>query len=162
MAALRRHLDGLIGWILAAGRWLVLPIVLLLCLQWPLRDGVQAWSREANDLGQWLFAVYVAVSITAASRAHTHLAADMMARSYPMSVRMWLGRAGRLLGLIPWAALVIVTAKPTIIQSVMVLERFADTSNPFYFVIRLSVWLMAGLVLLQALLEIAAPQAARP
>ena len=161
MAFFKTSIDGLIGWVLAAGRWLVLPIVLLLCLQWPLRDGVQAWSREANDLGQWLFALYVAISITAASRAHTHLAADMVARSYPAAARIWLGRAGRLLGLIPWALLVIVTAKPTVIQSVSVLERFADTSNPFYFVIRLSVWLIAGLVLLQALLELARPPEAR-
>lgn len=154
-----RWVDGLIGWILAVGRWLVLPVVLLLCLQWPLRDLVQGWSREANDLGQWLFALYVAVSLTAATRAHTHLAADMVARSYSPAARRWIGQAGRLLGLIPWALLVIVTAKPAVLQSVAVLERFADTSNPFYFVIRLSVWLMAGLVLLQAIIDLTRPEA---
>ena len=154
-----RWVDGLIGWILAVGRWLVLPVVLLLCLQWPLRDLVQGWSREANDLGQWLFALYVAVSLTAATRAHTHLAADMVARSYSPAVRRWIAQAGRLLGLIPWALLVIVTAKPAVLQSVAVLERFADTSNPFYFVIRLSVWLMAGLVLLQAIIDLTRPEA---
>lgn len=154
-----RWVDGLIGWILAVGRWLVLPVVLLLCLQWPLRDLVQGWSREANDLGQWLFALYVAISLTAATRAHTHLAADMVARSYSPAVRRWIAQAGRLLGLIPWALLVIVTAKPAVLQSVAVLERFADTSNPFYFVIRLSVWLMAGLVLLQAIIDLTRPEA---
>ncbi len=154
-----RFLDRLIGQVLAAGRWLVLPVVLLLCLQWPLRDLVQGWSREANDLGQWLFALYVAISITAATRAHTHLAADMVARSYSPAKRRVIAQTGRLLGLIPWALLVIITARPAVLQSVAVLERFADTSNPFYFVIRLSVWLMAGLVLLQAALELFRPEA---
>ena len=154
-----RFLDGLIGQFLAAGRWLVLPVVLLLCLQWPLRDLVQGWSREANDLGQWLFALYVAISITAATRAHTHLAADMVARSYSPATRRMIAQAGRLLGLIPWGLLVIITAKPAVLQSVAVLERFADTSNPFYFVIRLSVWLMAGLVLLQAVIDLLRPEA---
>lgn len=151
---MRNAIDKTLAASLKAGRWLVLPIVLLLCLQWPLRDGIQGWSREANDLGQWLFALYVALSVTAATRARTHLAADMLARNYQPRTRLWLARAGALLGLIPWAVLVIITAKPAVIQSVSVLERFADTSNPFYFVIRLSVWIMAGFVFLQALLDL--------
>ena len=156
------RIDWLVGQVLAWGRWLVLPVVLLLCLEWPLRDLVQGWSREANDLGQWLFALYVAVSITAASRARTHLAADMLARSYAPATRLWIGRAGLVFGLIPWALLVLVTAEPAVLRSVAVLERFADTSNPFYFVIRLSVWLMAGLVLLQALRDLLRPGTTQP
>lgn len=67
-----RFMDHLTEGTLKAARWLVLPIVLLLCLQWPLRDLVQGWSREANDLGQWLFALYVAASLTAATRARSY------------------------------------------------------------------------------------------
>ena len=67
-----RIMDHLTEGALKAARWLVLPIVLLLCLQWPLRDLVQGWSREANDLGQWLFALYVAASLTAATRARSY------------------------------------------------------------------------------------------
>ena len=62
-------LDRLVESVLAAAKWLALPIVTLLFLQWPLRDLARAYSREANDLGQWLFAIYVAASITAATRA---------------------------------------------------------------------------------------------
>ena len=46
------EIDRGLGWLIEAGRWLVLPVALVLFLQWPLRDWVQAWSREANDLGQ--------------------------------------------------------------------------------------------------------------
>ena len=67
--------DRLIAAIMSAARRLILPVVLLLFLQWPLRDLVKGYSREANDLGQLLFALYVAVAFTAAMRAHTHLAA---------------------------------------------------------------------------------------
>jgi len=53
----------------------LLPVVLLLFLQWPLRDLVRAWSRDANDLAQWLFALYVAMAFTAAMRRPTDLTA---------------------------------------------------------------------------------------
>ncbi len=66
---LGRLLDRFLEQVLSTARWLVLPISLLLFLQWPLRDAVQAYSREANDTGQWLFALYIVVSVTAATRA---------------------------------------------------------------------------------------------
>src|SRR5437667_11641721 len=99
--------DRLIGWLLTLAGWLVLPIVVLLFLQWPLRDIFRTYSREANDLGQWLFALYVAMAFTAATRAHTHLAADAVARHYPERTRVLLARLGALLGLFPWALFVI-------------------------------------------------------
>ena len=77
-----RWLDCTIEYLVAAIKWLVLPLILLLFLQWPLRDWFRSYSREANDLGQIFFALFVAVSVTAASRAGTHLAADMLASKY--------------------------------------------------------------------------------
>ena len=99
-------LDRLVAAILEIGQWLLLPVVALLFLQWPLRDIVQHYSREANDLGQWLFALYVAMAFTAATRAHTHLAADALARHYSAGARAWLWRLGVLIGLVPWALFV--------------------------------------------------------
>ncbi len=52
MTAFARALDRIIGGITWAGGILVLPLALLLFLQWPLRDVVQQYSREANDLAQ--------------------------------------------------------------------------------------------------------------
>jgi hypothetical protein len=63
-----RSLDRAVAAIVALGRWLVIPVVLLLFLQWPLRDLVRAYSRQANDVGQWTFALVVAVAVTAATR----------------------------------------------------------------------------------------------
>ena len=60
-------MDRALGRLIEAGRWLVLPVALILFLQWPLRDFVQWGSREANDLGQWIFALYVAACFTSAS-----------------------------------------------------------------------------------------------
>jgi hypothetical protein len=39
-------------------------------------------------------------------------------------------------------------------QSALQLERFADTLNPGYFIIRFAVLLMAALVLAQAIVDI--------
>ena len=152
-------LDRLVGAILSAGRWLLLPVVALLFLQWPLRDIFRLWSRDANDLGQWLFALYVAMAFTAATRAHTHLAADALARHYSERARALLARLGALVGLVPWALFVIIGGANLVISSVRSLEAFADTYNPGYFIIKLALWLLGGLVLLQAIVDIARPRA---
>ena len=152
-----RFLDSLIAPLLAATKWLALPIVALLFLQWPLRSMLGLYSREANDLGQWLFALYVAVSITAATRARAHLAADTMARHYSSAAREWLGRAGAVFGLIPWSLIVLITSWSLVRDSTLLLERFPDTGNPGYFIIKLALLLMAFLVLMQGLLELMPP-----
>src|SRR4051794_40901298 len=158
MTRLIAGLDRLVAAMLGAGKWLLLPVVLLLFLQWPLRDILRAWSREANDLGQWIFALYVAMAFTAATRAHTHLAADTVARLYSERTRVRLARAGALLGLVPWALFVILGGANLVLSSVSVLEKFADTSNPGYFLIKFSVWVLAGLILCQAIVDIARPR----
>ena len=89
-------LDRILRAITAASLVLVLPISLLLFLQWPLRDLLQAYSREANDLAQWLFALYVSVAITYATRMSTHLAANSFARRYSAATQAWLQRIASL------------------------------------------------------------------
>jgi TRAP-type mannitol/chloroaromatic compound transport system permease small subunit len=158
MTRLIGGLDRLVAAILSGGRWLLLPVVLLLFLQWPLRDIFRIWSRDANDLGQWLFALYVAMAFTAATRAHTHLAADALARHYSERTRLTLARLGALLALLPWSLYVIIGGANLVISSVKALEAFADTYNPGYFFIKLALWLLAGLVLMQAIIDIARPR----
>jgi len=158
MTRLIGGLDRLVAAILSAGSWLLLPVVALLFLQWPLREFVGSLSREANDLGQWLFALYVAMAFTAATRAHTHLAADAVARSYSDRTRAIIARLGALIGLLPWALFVLLAGAKLVIPSVRMLEAFPDTYNPGYFLIKLALWLLAGLVLLQAVIDILRPR----
>lgn len=54
--------DRVLRRIILASSILVLPLSLLLFMHWPLRELVQAYSREANDLAQLLFAL--ATSLT--------------------------------------------------------------------------------------------------
>src|SRR4029079_9220431 len=105
-------LDEIVGRILSVLKWLAIPISLLLFLQWPLREYFKAYSREANDLGQWLFALYVAAAVTAATRAGTHLAVDTLAKRYSARVRRRLLLVCNLVALGPWAVLVLVTSTP--------------------------------------------------
>jgi len=154
-------LDRLVAAILEVGQWLLLPVVALLFLQWPLREIVQHFSREANDLGQWLFALYVAMAFTAATRANTHLAADAVARHYGEHTRAWLWRLGGLIGLVPWALFVAIAGAKLIIPSVLAREAFADTYNPGYFIIKLALWVLAGLILLQSIVDIFRPRESR-
>jgi TRAP-type mannitol/chloroaromatic compound transport system permease small subunit len=148
-----RSLDRAIGWLVAAAKWLALPLIVALFLQWPLRDIVRGWSREANDLGQIAFALFVALSVTAATRAHTHLAADLLAQRYSQRTRGWLARAGAAFGLLPWAVFVLIASRTSVISSVRVHESFQDSGNPGYFLIKLALWLMAAAVISQALID---------
>src|SRR5215475_14064083 len=138
------HLDHFIAAVLRSLQWLILPVVLLLFLQWPLRDLVRSHSREANDLGQWIFALYVAASVTAATRARTHLAADVLARRYGPWVRHQLVRCGAAFGLLPWALLVLIAGKNMVVSSLLSLEAFPDTYNPGYCIIKVALWVLAG------------------
>lgn len=127
---------------------LVIPLALLLFAQWPLREWVQAWSLQANDLAQIVFAVYVAVAITAASRAKTHLAAVPMSQlAWPTSA--W--RAGLMLACVgPWALFILWTARAQILNSVMGLEQFGETQTPGFFMIKLALGILLVLVFIEA------------
>jgi TRAP-type mannitol/chloroaromatic compound transport system permease small subunit len=152
-----KSVDRLVAGIISAMQWLALPLIVLLFLQWPLRDIVRAYSREANDLGQIIFALYVAVSVTAATRAGTHLTADMLAHGYSPRVRRILKRIGAALGLLPWAFFIFYAGRTTVVSSVSQLESFADTYNPGYFIIKAALWIMAMLIAAQSLVDIIQP-----
>jgi len=145
--------DRALGAAIVAVGVLALPLALLLFLQWPLRELVQAWSREANDLAQCVFAVYVSVAIACATRHRAHLAVGSLAERYSSRVRARLGRIASLAILVPWSLFVLYATGPGVVQSVLQLERFPETYNPGYFVVRAAVALLALLVLLQALID---------
>lgn len=148
-------LDRLIGHAVAAARWLVLPVAALLFLQWPLRDWVRAYSREANDFGQVCFAVFVAVAVTAATRAQAHLATGALAARYRQTTRRRLERTGAALVLIPWSVYILWAGWPIGAASLRAGESFPDTGNPGYFVVKLAMLLLALLVVAQALVTLA-------
>ena len=164
MRVLRRLLRGTLATTLAVTKWLVLPLGLLLFLQWPLRELVHGYSREANDLGQSLFALYIAASVTAATLAGTHLAADAIARHYSPRTRKVLLRFGQLVALAPWAIFVSIAAWPLIASSLQHWEGFPDTGNPGYFIVKLALWLLTGAMLAAILLDLlgGADQEPRP
>lgn len=127
---------------------LVLPLTVLLFAQWPLREWVQAGSREANDLAQIVFAAYSAVAITAASRHGVHLAANSVpGSSLHARWRLWALR----LCVVPWALFMLAASGREIWASLAQWERFPETGNPGYFVIKLAVWLLLALALVDAL-----------
>ena len=148
-------LSGALDRITRAGAWLVLPLAVLLFSQWPLRDAVGALSRQANDIAQWLFALYVALAVRAATRQRAHMAAGLFVGRYPARWQRRLARFGEALCVLPWALFVLVAGAAPTWQSVAGLEAFPDTFNPLYFVIRASAWLLALMLALQAIVDLA-------
>lgn len=132
---------------------LVLPLALLLFAQWPLRDLAGAGSRQANDVAQWVFALYVAFALRHTTRVGGHLATDALVARYPRALRHALQRWGPMLCVLPWAAFVLVSGAPTVWRAVLGWESFPETFNPLYFIIKLSAWLLALLTGLQTVLD---------
>jgi hypothetical protein len=128
---------------------LVLPLAALLFAQWPLRDLVQAGSRTANDLAQIVFALYMAVAVTAASHAGVHLTAAHSADAPGGAAARW--RAWALFACTaPWAVFLLWSTGPQVWQSVSQFERFGETLTPGYFLIKAALWLLAALALADA------------
>ena len=145
-----------------AATFLVLPVSLLLFLQWPLREIVHGYSREANDLAQILFALYVSVAVTAATRERSHLATDAIARRFSPRWRDRLYRLACFAILIPTSLFVLYAGAPAAWLSLLQLERFPETLNPGYFLVRLATLLLAALVLAQAILDLFARRDSPP
>jgi len=133
---------------------LVLPLTVLLFAQWPLRELVQAGSQVANDLAQIVFALYMAVAVTAASLTHSHMAAHPAASAAAPPVRIWRSgaRSWALMAcLAPWALFMLWAAAPQIQVSLRDVEKFSESFTPGYFLIKLSLALMLVLVLIDVL-----------
>ena len=128
---------------------LALAITLLLFAQWPLRDGVGAWSTQANDLAQALFALYVAAALRHAESRQAHL----VARPDLTGNTRWR-RIGAPLCVLVWALYVAISAAPAVGRSVLQLERFPETNNPGYFVIKVALMLLALLLACQGALDL--------
>lgn len=139
-------------WLVAIASLLVLPLAALLFAQWPLRDWVQAHSLLANDVAQMLFALYVAVAITAASRAKSHLALVHSAPDEQPARASW--RTWALLACVgPWALFMLWTAVPQMLRSIAAQEIFSEGLTPGYFVLRIALVLLALLVLVHAVCQ---------
>src|SRR5947209_2359421 len=126
----RRGFAAAFDRVTAVGAWLVLPLALLLFAQWPLRDLVGAWSRDANDAAQWIFALYVALAVRAATRAREHMAAGLLLRRPPGRWRRRIARYGEAVCVLPWALFVLVAGAGPTWRSLVGLEAFPDTFNP--------------------------------
>jgi TRAP-type mannitol/chloroaromatic compound transport system permease small subunit len=153
LARADRAVTGLIG----AGQWLVLPVSLLLFLQWPLRDLLHAYSTAANDLAQWLFAFYVSLAVTAATRGGMHLAAGSLAQRYAPRSRDLIAQAAALLCVLPWSGFVLIFGVPDAWRSLRALEAFPETYNPGYFLVKASAMLLALLLLAQGIIDVLRP-----
>jgi TRAP-type mannitol/chloroaromatic compound transport system permease small subunit len=146
--------DHAVAAVISAGRWLVLPVSFLLFAQWPLRDMVHAYAIQANDLAQWMFALYVSVALTFATRERAHLATDAFTRRYSPERRSRIARIGGFLCVAPWSLFILVVSAPAVWQSIRGVEKFPDTYDPGYFLIKVATWLLALLALAQSVLDV--------
>ncbi len=112
-------------WLTVGASGLVIGLCLLLFVQWPLRDWIQAYSRQANYIGQIIFSLYAAVAIAAASVTNSHLAI-----SHP--------HKGAVKGKVPWR-----NWAPFLCVGIL-LQRLTVADTLFSSIARMSDWTGAG------------------
>jgi TRAP-type mannitol/chloroaromatic compound transport system permease small subunit len=149
-----RWVDHAVAAVISGGQWLVLPVSFMLFAQWPLRDLVHAYATQVNDLAQWMFALYVSLALTFATRERAHLATDALAHRYSPETRSRIARIGGFLCVTPWSLFVLMVSAPAVWQSIHELEEFPETYDPGYFIIKVATWLLALLALAQAVLGV--------
>jgi TRAP-type mannitol/chloroaromatic compound transport system permease small subunit len=124
----------------------IVPLVLLLWFQWPLREWVHAGHRQANDLAQLVFAFYTVFSVAWASYHQTHLQLDQPGDK-PIRDPVRQRFLGFLLTL-PWLAALLWFAWPLWWLSFKEGERFIDSMLPGFYILKLTVILLpVGVVL---------------
>jgi TRAP-type mannitol/chloroaromatic compound transport system permease small subunit len=143
---------GLLDRVARGAMPLALAVTVLLAAQWPLRDVVGVWSTQANDLAQWLFALYVAVAVTHAQRRRAHLVARPdLAEAH--GAPRWR-RLGAPLCLLSWSLFLLWSAAPLVWNSLLSFERFPETNNAGYFLVKVALWLLGLLIAAQSAAEL--------
>ena len=125
-------------------------------LQWPMRDVVRAYSREAPDHSAIFFALFVAVSVTADLALWPPLSCGCRgAALFTATAALHQDSSGSLT--CSWALFVLISASKSTVISSLKVTRVLPYRDPAYFVIKLSLWIMAAIILAQAFLDIARP-----
>jgi TRAP-type mannitol/chloroaromatic compound transport system permease small subunit len=81
-----------------------------------------------------------------------------MARRWPAPVRRRLAVLGTVAAILPWALFVLWSAAPTVMRSIAGLERFPDTGNAGYFIVKSALVLLVVLAIAQALSDLRRPR----
>jgi TRAP-type mannitol/chloroaromatic compound transport system permease small subunit len=127
---------------------LVLAVVAALFGQLPLRDLVRYGYLEANDYGQLFHATVFLVGIPYAVVADRHVRLDLMRGRFSPRVRALIEALGHLLFVIPWTLVLSIYAADPVWRSITLGERFPNTGNAGYALMRVAFVLF--LVLLAA------------
>ena len=112
--------------------FLVVPLMFLLWVQWPLREFLHSGYREANDLGQIVFAYYLAVAVSVASISGTHL--HVLKKTSWINLHPSISVLPSAFLTLPWALLLSWYSLPLILQSFYEHEKFPESlMSGFYF-----------------------------
>jgi len=130
-----------------AAALLVLPLALLLFAQWPLREVLHAWSRQANDAAQVLFALLMAAGVAWATRTDRHLVAGPAMRSRRVRAILMA------ICVLPWCGFLLWTITAPVWESLRTLEKFPETLDAGYFLLKVAGWCLVAGVLMQAVAD---------
>jgi TRAP-type mannitol/chloroaromatic compound transport system permease small subunit len=126
---------GIARWIGFAA-FLGVPLMLLLGAQWPARELFNHETVRINDLGQICFGVLIAFGMAMTIVEDRHVRIEVLARRMPQRMRLLLELAAHLLALLPWLALLLIHGEPFVMNSLRQLEKFPETYNPGYFMLK--------------------------
>lgn len=136
--------------------WLTLLLVLLVCLDVGKRyifNDASVWGMEL----EWhLFAAIFLLGAGYAFKHDRHVRVDLFYANFSKRDKAWTNLVGGVVFLIPWCILIIIASFSYAKGSFVILEESPDPDGlPFRFIIKFTVTIGIGLLLLQGIANVA-------
>lgn len=152
MKAIILIIDNITEWVGRTASWLVLAMVLLICYDVAMRYLFQQGSVALQELEWHLFALIFLLGSAYTLKHDEHVRVDIFYQSRFVSdkQRAWINIIGTLLFLLPFCALILITAWPFVENSFYYNEGSPDPGGlPYRFILKGSLLIAFGLLVLQ-------------
>ena len=134
-----------------ATAWLTVTLMLLICFNVAMRylfNNSEAWRTEL----EWhLFALIFLLGAGYALKHDKHVRVDLFYANFSEKQKALVNFIGTLLFLIPWCAVIILAAYKYAHSSWLMIEGSPDNGLPARYLIKFSITIGFGLLLLQAI-----------
>lgn len=150
-----KMIDSINSWIGKAVAWLTFVLVLLICTDVALRYIFSFSQAGFYELEWHLFAAIFLLGAAYTLRYDKHVRVDVFYTRFSTRTKAWVNLIGTFIFLLPFCFVIMYTSVPFVSDSYAILESSPDPGGlPYRFIIKSTIPIGFGLLLLQGLSEI--------
>ena len=151
-----RFANNVNEWVGKTASWLTLFLVLLVCIDVGRRYILNSASVWGMELEWHLFAAIFLLGAGYAFKHDRHVRVDLFYSNFSDRDKAWTNLVGGIVFLIPWCILIVMVSYSYAFVSFVDMEESPDPDGlPFRFIIKFTVTVGVGLLLLQGIANVA-------